>query len=90
MNGHIQICQQNNLQELKSTDIESDLAIRTYFDEDFPEINLNVSFGVYESNNVHLYDRCQKYNYEPADRIKESDSYGRSIDIKTIQYNQKV
>jgi hypothetical protein len=88
MNNHLQICQQNTRNHAASSDTTSEVALKTFFDSPMATWNLNYSVGIYESNNVKLYELCSKYNFKPANKIDELDGYGRKLEIKTIKYDQ--
>ena len=90
MNKHIQICESNNLGELQSIDIGSELGAKLFFSEHFLKslthsdpsnikLKMNITFGIYESNYLSLFKQCKKYNFEPVadilNQLGQMDDY---------------
>ena len=68
--------------------------MKMYFNKQYLEtiqtknktFNLNVTYGVYESNSLDFYKLCKNHNYAPEENITELDYLGAPIDIKQMHY----
>ena len=49
-------------------------------------INLNVTYGIYESDSLDFYRLCKNHNFAPEKHITEIDQLGAPIEIETKHY----
>mmetsp|Transcript_15753 Transcript_15753/g.26580 ORF Transcript_15753/g.26580 Transcript_15753/m.26580 type:complete len:293 (+) Transcript_15753:8-886(+) len=97
LNNHIQICEVNNLQEKKLFNIDSELGLKFYVDQQAlkssgghkNELDLKLSYGIYESNNILFYHHCLRSKYQPAEAIIERNSFnGLQVAIETLEFRE--
>ena len=71
LNGQIQICERNAVSQVASpvANISSELGIKLHFDRNYlagsKQMSLNLTYSVYESENILFYNLCRKNNFVP-------------------------
>lgn len=69
--------------EKKPFEADSELSLKMYFKKEYLDevltsnnkFNLNISYGIYESNSDEFFNLCNKYNYAPKRKIVEDKKY---------------
>lgn len=51
------------------------------------KFNLNMSYGIYESNSDEFFNLCNKFNYAPKKKIVEDTKL--DIQMETVQFERK-
>lgn len=75
LNGQIQICERNAMSTAVSpvSNVTSELGIKLHFDREYlagnNEMSLNLTYSVYESENILFYNLCRKNNFMPESQI---------------------
>ena len=76
-------------QSHKNETVASEITLKMYFNKNYLNlytldnlIHINITYGVYESNNFNFYSLCKSNNYAPEEKITEIDKFGGPIEIE--------
>lgn len=83
LNGHIQICEHNNREAVKRSDVDSEINIKFHMQHDDEEakksVDIKLKYGIYESNHPLFYDYCKTFKQHAEPSIKERAEWGSSV-----------
>ena len=95
-NKHIQVCEKN---KKKTANTDSEVSLKMYFKKEYldgkldkdMQFKLNLSYGVYQSDEGQLGELCNQFNYVPQPTIvEEEEDDKKEFKADTVKFEKDL